>query len=85
MFFGGSLGRHALAVDPLEEEVQHQGNHQQEHQGLDPFRRVQEQGMDGQGAFELVVGVFTVALLLVFRKQLVAAAWSRGAVATIAE
>ena len=42
----------ALTVDAVQQEVQRQRDQHQEHQGLHPFRRVEEHGMHGQGALE---------------------------------
>jgi len=77
LFLDRSVGGQALAIHPLDQEVQREREHQQEHQGFDAFRRVQIHGVHGQRALEDVVDLFTVALLLEFRKKYVGAGLRR--------
>ena len=58
---GRRVGGHALPVEPLEQEVRCQRDHQQEDQRLHAMRRFQEHRMYCQRRLELAIGPFRVA------------------------
>src|SRR5258708_24267446 len=77
-FLRWRIGRNALPIYPLQEEVGREGHHHQKEKCFHSVRRLQEDGAHGQRPLELPVGMFGVTLLLELCKQPISAGLALG-------